>query len=77
MAMAQISKFLLLTIWNFITMSTFKFEVFLIMLFTMQNLMSTHAPLFFGKSCVPKNNLHIAYSKDDVNTPLVIFIFLG
>ena len=37
-----------------------------------QNLVSTHAPLFFDKVCVPKNNFRIACSKDDVNTPSAI-----
>ena len=34
-----------------------------------QNWSSTHAPLFFGKACVPKNNLHHYAAKDDANTP--------
>jgi len=41
-----------------------------------QNLMSTHAPLFFGKTCMPKNNLHYACSNDDVYTPSAILNLL-
>ena len=33
-----------------------------------QNWSSTHAPLFFGKACVPKNNLNHYAAKDDANT---------
>ena len=42
-----------------------------------QNLMSTHAPLFFGKACTPKNNMHGVCSKDDVNTPSAIYFSQG
>ena len=41
-----------------------------------QNLVPTHAPLFFGKTCVPKNNLHEVCSKRDVNTPSAILYVL-
>lgn len=36
--------------------------------------MSTHAPLFFGKTCVPKNNLYHIGSKDDINTPSAMHV---
>jgi hypothetical protein len=34
-------------------------------------------PLFFGKACMPKNNMHGICSKDDVNTPSAIYISQG
>ncbi len=42
-----------------------------------QYLVSTHAPLFFGKACMPKNTMHGVHSKDDVNTPSAIYFSQG
>ena len=77
MAMAQISKFLLLKIRNFLAMSTFQFEVFLVMLLTMPKSGVNTCTLFFGKACMPKNNMHNVHSKDDVNTPSAIYFSQG
>ena len=55
--------------WN-----TFPFEAILYKFIACQKLVSTHAPLFFGKSCMPKNNLYHVCSKDDVNTPSAMHI---
>ena len=72
MAMAQISKFLLLTIRNFLALIIFPFETFLIMFLTMPKSGVNTRPLVFRQTCVPKNNLHDDFSKDDVNTPSAI-----
>ena len=72
MARAQISKFILLMIHNFLTVSTFSFVAILIGFLTMPKVDVNTCPLFFGKVCVPKNNFRIACSKDDVNTPSAI-----
>ena len=36
-----------------------------------------HMPPVFRQTCVPKNNLHDAFSKDDVNTPSAILCAEG
>ena len=73
MAMAQIPKFLLLTIQNFLALNTFSLEAILIVFLTMPKSVVNTCPLFFGKACVPKNNFRIACYKDDVDTPSDIF----
>ena len=54
-------------------LKTLSFEAISFSFTPCQNLMSTHAPLFFGKACTPKNNMLGICSKDDVNTPLAIY----
>ena len=73
MAMAQISKFLLLTIWNFLTLNTSPYEAILIKFLAVSKSGVNTCPLAFRQTCVPKNNLHDDFSKDDVNTPSAIY----
>ena len=77
MAMAQISKFLILTIQNFLTLSTFPFEAILIKFLNVPKSGVNTCPPVFRQTCVPKNNLHDAFTKDDVNTLSAIYMFLG
>ena len=72
MAMAQIWKFLLLTIWNFLTLGTSLFEAILIKFLAVPKSGVNTCPPIFGQTCVPKNKLHDAFSKDDVNTSSAI-----
>ena len=69
MTMAQISKFFLLTIRNFLTLSTSPFEAILIKFLAVSKSGVNTYPPVFRQTCVPKNNLHDAFPKDDVNTP--------
>src|ERR1041385_9198317 len=69
MAMARNTKMFTLTIPIFLCRTLFHLNSSYISLLSCQKLVSTHAPLFFGKTCVPKNNVYHIGSKDDVNTP--------